>query len=60
MFEVLMEVKQFFLNWLAEKAEVFTNNQQTSNKKWKIDNENAEQSRITDFQKEFMKLIKLV
>ena len=44
-----MEVKQFFLNRLAEKAEVITNNQQTSNKKRKIDNENAEQSRITDF-----------
>jgi len=47
--KVPMEVKQFFLNRLAEKAEVITNNQQTSHKKWKIDNENAEQSRITDF-----------
>ena len=44
-----MNVKQFFLNQFAEKAKVFTNNQQSSNKKRKIDNENAEQSRITDF-----------
>ncbi len=47
--KVPIEVKQFFLNRLAAKAEVLINSQQTSNKKRKFDNESADQSRITDF-----------
>ena len=47
--KVLIEIKQFFLNWLAAKTEVLINSQQISNKKWKFDNESADQSWITDF-----------